>query len=67
MGETKTSETRNTLIVAVVIIFVIIAPATGILDQGVALKIMAVLGALGGLIQGFIWTQKRRKKVNNVD
>lgn len=55
-------ETRNTLIVAGLIIFTVIAPAIGILDQGTAMTISGLLGGLGGLVYGFNWVQNRRKQ-----
>ena len=59
-------ETRNTFIIAGIVIFVFIGPAFGVLDQDTAMKIGGLLGALGGLIHGFTWAQKRRKTKEGV-
>ena len=59
-------ETRNTFIVAGIVIFVFIGPAFGVLDQDIALTIAGLLGVLGGLIHGFTWLQRRRKTKEEV-
>lgn len=55
-------ETRNTLIIAGIIIFVFIAPAFGIISSGLGLKLAGGLGAFQGFIHGFNWVKNRRKQ-----